>query len=43
VLVEVGFVYAYRFIGFSSGYSFPEFSPGVIGIAIGDIEWGEVA
>ena len=38
-LVVVGFVYVYRFIGFSIDSSFPEFAPGVLGIAFGNIEW----
>ena len=38
-LILEGFVYAYNFIGFSSGISFPEFAPKVLGIALGNIEW----
>ena len=36
----VDFVHVYRFIGFSPDYSYPEFAPTVMGIAIGNIEWG---
>ena len=39
IAVTVGFVYVYRFIGFSTRYSFTEFSPPVVGIALGNIKW----
>jgi len=39
IAVTDGFVYVYHFIGFSTGYSFPEFSPPVVGIALGNIKW----
>lgn len=39
IAVTVGFVYVYHFIGFSTRYSFPEFSPPVVGIALGNIKW----
>jgi len=38
-IILEGYVYAYNFIGFSSGISFPEFAPKVLGIALGNIEW----
>lgn len=38
-LITEGFVYINYFIGFSSGISFPEFAPGILGIALGNIDW----
>ena len=38
-VIVMGFVYAYRFICFSSGYSYGWMAPGIVGIAIGNIEW----
>lgn len=38
-LIAEDIVYAYRFIGYSTGYSYYMFDPGILGIAIGNIEW----
>ena len=35
----VDYVHVYSFIGYSTDYSYSEFAPTIIGIAIGNIEW----
>ena len=41
VLIEKGLVYAYYFIGYYNGYWLGILDPGIVGIAIGNIEWKE--
>ena len=41
-LILEDFVYVYNFIGYSSDYSYFMISPRVVGIAIGNLEWGRI-